>query len=1099
MTERIKCDKSLRAESYRYLYKPNEPCLPRDVLECKYSTQEELLSKFIIFDSQELMYFVFDGWSSFDEFYRNTPAPQRTFHEVIFGFSRQKLKWDIDANKGELDELLVGNTAPTELTMENLIAALCEEDNKLSVKDQLLGIILRTIKDTFYLAYFMEIPDEDVIITESHTPTKYSFHIIINKTCVENYKDAAEFTSRFLLYLPEEYHKTIDMHVNKSVQNFRIAGCSKKTGGMQKKIITDHCIRDSLISQCEDCKVLPALTVDVEEPMDKLTLVDDEDASRVLEAAKVFTDHQYRERVGNLFIFDRLRGGNCDICTEARGLVVSHTQDHTMLLLVKNTPTGIIVWRSCRKDKSKTKKLLFSDPGATMDVHTDTNTCGVPISTVETVKIWMNKTLSRAIDNKTPLPPSLFDKLPVESRNVYDEPTLRNFELVPTLAVKANMKMGKTKKLIEHMDKYFKSVAREHTIRFISFRQTFSSNIKEKFADFTLYSDVKGLLRQKRLIVQVESLHRVSVSYPDEAPDLLILDECESIFDQFNSGLLRKFGSAFAVFQWMLRNSKHVILMDAHLSDRTFRMLKLMRPGDIFYHCNTHKNAIGDKYYFTTDKLHWLGVLYSSIEGDEKISVPMNSLTEAKTLIRCLQKRFPAKQFKIYSSETQMSEKKLHFNNVNLYWVRYDGLLYTPTVSAGVSFEQAHFDRIFGYFTDMSCGIETCIQMIGRIRNVISKTYFICMVATSNNLPVEIEDIKRHIKTKRENLYKTLGDSPLQFTYGANGEIEFYNNDYFYLWLENTRIRNLSVNSFIKRFIQFIRPTGANIEYLSADIYKKQTGDYPMIDGELNPDLETIRRNHSDVKSEIKAEDIEKITAAKEIDEDEASEISTIMSSQQDLGDDQKHAFNKWRLRQDYHYEGEITEQFVKNFYDRKIRFIFKNLSRVWCGGKVGESIDDILKRIQKEELAHYSHVMERDEKYQLNDVSRRYVFERHRIALGFLQVCGFNNVVDPKKLSATTLHGNLRENENTIFNNSTVICTEFELRKPNLQDFMKVRNDRDQYICELLKYINKVLGVMYGCSIINRVNEPDIYYLKHNKLFICEGGVVTLNIPAKK
>ncbi len=115
------------------------------------------------------------------------------------------------------------------------------------------------------------------------------------------------------------------------------------------------------------------------------------------------------------------------------------------------------------------------------------------------------------------------------------------------------MKMGKTKALSEYVGRCHADGIRNQRIIVLSFRQTFSSNLKEKFPNYTVYSEVTGPLRQEKLIVQVESLYRLEILDGCEPPDLLILDECESIFEQFDSGLLRgNFNACFAKFAWML-------------------------------------------------------------------------------------------------------------------------------------------------------------------------------------------------------------------------------------------------------------------------------------------------------------------------------------------------------------------------------------------------------------------------------------------------------------------------------------------------------------------------------------------------------------------
>jgi hypothetical protein len=87
------------------------------------------------------------------------------------------------------------------------------------------------------------------------------------------------------------------------------------------------------------------------------------------------------------------------------------------------------------------------------------------------------------------------------------------------------MKMGKTKQLKNYLVNN-----PTNRVLFISFRKTFSNEIKTKFPEFQSYIDQTNLNIDK-LIIQVDSLHKLDlIPY-----DLLILDECESIFNQLKS------------------------------------------------------------------------------------------------------------------------------------------------------------------------------------------------------------------------------------------------------------------------------------------------------------------------------------------------------------------------------------------------------------------------------------------------------------------------------------------------------------------------------------------------------------------------------------
>jgi hypothetical protein len=318
--------------------------------------------------------------------------------------------------------------------------------------------------------------------------------------------------------------------------------------------------------------------------------------------------------------------------------------------------------------------------------------------------------------------------------NIYDDKYMRKYEDIDILMIKAATGLGKTKQLVNYIDELIKDfVLTPPNIIIISFRRTFSADIQRVLSgkDFTLYSDVGGYLNQSRLIVQVESLHRIPITLHRVKPDLIVMDECESIFEQFNSGLSKNFIHSWTVFQWLLRYSKKIICMDAYLSDRTFTMLKQFRPESKYiFHYNKYKTRENDKFFLTISQNDWVNKLKRKISKGKKIAIPTNSLDQAKALYNMIEYNFDTYSVKLYSSEMSESEKKKHFSDVNVYWKNYDIIIYTPTVSAGVSFEEEYFDYIFGYFTDASCNVQTCMQMIGRIRNVKCKKYYICLNAS---------------------------------------------------------------------------------------------------------------------------------------------------------------------------------------------------------------------------------------------------------------------------------------------------------------------------------------------------------------------------------
>ncbi len=1122
-------------EVFRYIAKPNREHHPEDVMENKYKTLDSIAKKQIIFDHSECRYLVFD---TIDGMARHVnSAKVGYFHEVIFGQLPQKIKIDIDGDRARVMELRLpaletGDindfgepsnlndppTIPANVAAKMAVAITADPEFEARCV-YVLSATIRALRTAFFITYQMDLRDDQIIVCQSIIPpgtdtietNKCSFHVIIDSFHVCNNDQANEFTIQLARLMPEPVRKFLDMGVNKSKQNFRLAGCAKKPGKSAiKTILSDHTFVQTLITNTADTQALPEIDVSGTRPQAEGGAVTDmvasnmhpDDLENVLRLCRedgVTKNHTFRRRRGDTLIFNRDRPSFCEFCNRV------HDSDNTVRIGMQREGNLIRVFKACWHDVNK-RSIMIGEfesniaPVAVLPQNEDEQRRLLGVNT--RITDWAERTIVnsvRVVGNGGDLFPkrTLFDDLAAEHKNIYSEPQLRPFELSRTLCVQAHMKMGKTKALLDYINKYFDSKLTPPIIRIISFRQTFSGNLKEKFADFTLYSDVQGPLVQRKLIVQVESLHRLAILENSAAPDLVVLDECESIFEQFGSGLAKSFSGAFRAFEWLLRYSRHVICMDANLGDRTFRTLDRMRPGfraedaGIVYHRNLHQNAREDTYYFTADKLRWYGLLYTAVTGDERIAVPMSSRTEAKVLERNLRRKFPNKSIKLYSSETTQTEKRDHFANVNLHWSQYDVLIYTPTVSAGVSFELPHFHKVFGYFTDQSCPVETCVQMIGRIRDVGTRQYYICVSATGNTLPVDIDQITGFAHMRRENLVKVLSESMLSFEYQENGEILVHNQggNYFYLWAENVRMRNLSYNSFIRRIVHVISLCGASMRHLDEAVYAENTGFEIMVEGEINADLAEIKAMHEIAKVEIKEQEFQNIVDAEELTDEEAEEIALKRRAETEITPAQRYAYEKYRMRQDYNYpfdpEGRynvIDRKFVATYFSYDVRRIYRNICRV----SACDTIEEAVRRIQQEELAVDRHISEYDENAQQFFVNRRNVFEKHRLALGLLKACGWQNLSDPRNLHIDSLAENIAEAQNEIVGNFETIRAEFQrIRLPSIREIVNSRADNAKYIKTMVDgIINKVLETVYGVRIGTRAREKDMYMLHENTKF---------------
>ena len=430
-----------------------------------------------------------------------------------------------------------------------------------------------------------------------------------------------------------------------------------------------------------------------------------------------------------------------------------------------------------------------------------------------------------------------FASLP--NKIIYDEPNMRDLvpfdeclELPKTLFVDAAMRLGKTKKLIELINRYYplttgNSEKSKSKICILTFRQTFARHMVNQFesSGFESYDKIIGPIcsnKHPRIILQIESMHRLLIrNYGQQEAlqfDVLIMDECESIFDQIDSGLSQRFGESFAVFEWLFRYSKKVIMMDAFIGDRSYDIVEYIRSllGSV-YHQNTYARSAEDKYDITCDLENWLKQLLDAVRGKKRIVITSNTKTQAEALYTMLNQIDGSIRIMIYSQDTAANVKLLHSSNVNKFWTNYDILIYTPTISAGVSFEISHYDMLFGYFVSTSCTVESAIQMMGRIRCLRDNSYKIyCSRAfiSTNYYPTSIAEIESCVRRRYFSLMNTIDLSNVIIEYTINGDILINKSSYYYIWLHNTIVKNLSRKMFINRLVMLLLKSGAQIESL---------------------------------------------------------------------------------------------------------------------------------------------------------------------------------------------------------------------------------------------------------------------------------------------
>jgi hypothetical protein len=448
--------------------------------------------------------------------------------------------------------------------------------------------------------------------------------------------------------------------------------------------------------------------------------------------------------------------------------------------------------------------------------------------------------------------------------------------------IKAEMKMGKTKSLINHI-----SECNYKKIIIISFRKTFSTEASAKFGKFELYSDIKGdimLADHPKIIIQIESLHRLKNSLKS---DLLILDEAESIWAQFSSCNFINFSLSMSRFEALMLNAGKVICMDANLSDRTLNILAKIYNGlsNTSLYINTKNPSNGYKYNICSKQVI-LAQLQEFLADKCNVAIFTNSLAEAERLHAYISKIISSSRIAQYNSKTLESIKRTHFSNVNKYWAQFQCIICTPTVSAGVSFEATHFDYVFGFFTNKSCSIETCRQMLGRVRNVAERKIYLHIAHSSCKYEYNVAEIKKLIQQDKLELFAGENINALSFTINdSNTAIDPIDKIAFEIITQNIAHNNKSRTHFYEAFLQQIKgehlDSYARVEVLSTNVDEKGKQNYET--------YQNSAAAHKDAK-------YAKLQAAEKISREQFSGFKLRIRNQEDVTEAEHYMVKKYRV-----------------------------------------------------------------------------------------------------------------------------------------------------------------------------------------------------------
>lgn len=294
----------------------------------------------------------------------------------------------------------------------------------------------------------------------------------------------------------------------------------------------------------------------------------------------------------------------------------------------------------------------------------------------------------------------------------------------PFIVLDAQMGKGKTRFILNFLRRKYKTNPNA-SILVVSQRKTFTHFICDELKEYKIksYLDVKNsdYDSHNSLAIQIESLHKIR----SKVYDYIILDEVETIMNQFSSTTMEHVNNNFDALEYLISQAEATILADAFMNTRTMEYLKSIktRRDKITLLKNTQL-FLKDREAIQINGADFIDNVITALKSGKKIALISTSredLLEYERAIR-MNPDTQNKKIKYYDKCSNKDDLK----DVNEAWSDADIVMYTPVITTGISYtnEKHVFDTIYINCKN-TCLSRDMMQMIMRIRTLReNKVYF---------------------------------------------------------------------------------------------------------------------------------------------------------------------------------------------------------------------------------------------------------------------------------------------------------------------------------------------------------------------------------------
>jgi len=367
---------------------------------------------------------------------------------------------------------------------------------------------------------------------------------------------------------------------------------------------------------------------------------------------------------------------------------------------------------------------------------------------------------------------------------VYKEPTMNPYPLQPITCIRANMGACKTQCLVRD---FIPTHCMHHDTKCLII--TYQILLSKKYdgaleaCGFTNYLDVAKedthLIYDNKVIVCLDSLWRVAT----RNFDFVFIDEVLSVLLHFNSPLIKRISTISTLFELLLLQAKYVYLLDACVDNTMVynfvNYLALIKSVEPYWIRNTYirpsnrnANIIVNKNFRKSADLHdhVKQHVCDLLKSGKKVVVSSSTKSFTERLEETINIVFnKEKKTLVYNSATDKNIIHKHATNPNDVWKEYDVLIYSPSITAGISFEVPHFDELVCYLVNSfyTPTVDLSLQQMFRVRQLVTGNMHIYVNDTLNvnkdEYPIGDNEIEKFLDHNISSLSKYFPDDTVAF------------------------------------------------------------------------------------------------------------------------------------------------------------------------------------------------------------------------------------------------------------------------------------------------------------------------------------------------